>query len=38
MEQNAQLKEMEAKMEKLVKENEQMKPMEGIPLSTIPLS
>jgi hypothetical protein len=32
------LKEMEAKMEKLVKEKEQLKPMEVIPLSAVPLS
>ena len=38
MEQNAQLKEMEAEMEKLVKEKEQPKPMEVIPLSAVPLS
>jgi hypothetical protein len=38
MEQNAQLKEMEAEMEKLVKEKEQSKPMEVIPLSAVPLS
>ena len=38
MEQNAQLKEMEAEMEKLLKEKEQMKPMEVIPLSAIPIS
>ena len=38
MEQNAQLKEMEAEMEKLVKEKEQMKPMKVIPLSAIPIS
>ena len=38
MEQNAQLKEMEAEMEKLVKEKEQLKPMEDIPLSAVPLS
>ena len=38
MEKNAQLKEMEAEMEKLVKEKEQLKPMEVIPLSAIPLS
>jgi len=37
MEQNAQLKEMEAEMEKLVKEKEQLKPMEVIPLSAVPL-
>jgi hypothetical protein len=38
MEQNAQLKEMEAEMEKLLKEKEQMKSMEAIPLSAIPIS
>jgi hypothetical protein len=38
MEQNAQLKEMEAEMEKLLKEKEQMKPMEDIPLSVIPIA
>jgi hypothetical protein len=38
MEQNTQLKEMESKMEKLVKEKEQLKPMEVIPLSAIPIS
>jgi hypothetical protein len=38
MEQNAQLKEMEAEMEKLVKEKEKLKPMEVIPLSSIPIS
>jgi len=38
MEENAQLKEMEAKFEKLVKEKEQLKPMEVIPLSTVPLT
>ena len=38
MEQNAQLKEMEAEVEKLLKEKEQMKPMEGIPLSSIPIA
>jgi hypothetical protein len=38
MEQNAQLKEMEAEMEKLVKEKEQLKPMGVIPLSAVPLS
>ena len=37
MEQNAQLKEMEAEMERLVKEKEQSKPMEVIPLSVVPL-
>jgi hypothetical protein len=38
MEQNAQLKEMEAELERLVKEKEQSKPMEVIPLSTVPLT
>jgi exonuclease VII large subunit len=38
MEQNAHLKEMEAELEKLVKEKEQSKPMEVIPLSAIPLT
>jgi hypothetical protein len=38
MEQNAQLKEMEAEMERLLKEKEQLKPMEFIPLSAIPIS
>jgi hypothetical protein len=38
MEQNAQLKEMEAEMERLLKEKEQLKPMEGIPLSVIPIA
>jgi hypothetical protein len=38
MEKNAQLKEMEAEMEKLLKEKEQLKPMEVIPLSSIPIS
>ena len=38
MEQNAQLKEMEAEPEKLMKEKEQSKPMEVIPLSAVPLS
>jgi hypothetical protein len=38
MEQNAQLKEMEVEMEKLVKEKEHSKPMEVIPLSAVPLS
>jgi hypothetical protein len=38
MEQNAQLKEMEAEMERLLKEKEKMKPMEVIPLSAIPIS
>jgi hypothetical protein len=38
MEQNAQLKEMEAEMVKLLKEKEQMKSMEAIPLSAIPIA
>jgi len=38
MEQSAQLKEMEAEMERLLKEKEQAKPMEGIPLSSIPIA
>jgi hypothetical protein len=38
MEQSAQLKEMEDEMERLLKEKEQMKPMEVIPLSAIPIS
>jgi DNA gyrase/topoisomerase IV subunit A len=38
MEQNAQLKEMEVETEKLLKEKEQMKSMEAIPLTTIPIS
>ena len=38
MEQNAQLKEMEVELERLVKEKEQSKPMEVIPLSTVPLT
>jgi len=38
MEQNAQLKEMEAELERPVKEKEQSKPMEVIPLSTVPLT
>jgi hypothetical protein len=38
MEQIAQLKEMEAELEKLVKEKEQLKPMEVIPLSVVPLT
>ena len=37
IEKNAQLKEMEAEMEKLLKEKEQLKPMEVIPLSAIPI-
>jgi hypothetical protein len=38
MEQNEQLKEMEAEIERLLKEKEKMKPMEVIPLSAIPIS
>jgi hypothetical protein len=38
MEQNAQLKEMEAELEILVKEKEQSMPMEVIPLSTFPIT
>jgi hypothetical protein len=38
MEQNAQLKKMEAQMEKILKEKEQLKPLEFIPLSAIPFS
>jgi hypothetical protein len=38
MEQNAQLKEMEAELERLVKEKEQSMPMEVIPLSAVPLT
>ena len=38
MEQNAQLKEMEAEMERMLEEKEQAKPMEGIPLSAIPIA
>jgi len=37
MEENAQLKEMEAELEKLLKYKEQSKPMEFIPLSATPL-
>jgi hypothetical protein len=37
MEQNAQLKEMEVELEKLLKEKEQSKPMEVITLSAVPL-
>jgi exonuclease VII large subunit len=37
MEQNAQLKEMEAEMERLLKEKEQLKMMEFIPLSDFPI-
>ena len=38
MKHNAQLKEMEAELEKLLKEKEQSKPMEVIPLSAVPLT
>jgi hypothetical protein len=38
MEQNALLKEMEAEIEKLVKEKEHLRSMEFIPLSLVPLS
>jgi hypothetical protein len=38
MEKNAQLKEMEAELEKLLKEKEQSKPMEVIPLRVVPLT
>jgi hypothetical protein len=38
MEQNAQIKEMEAELERLVKEKEPIKPMEVIPLSAVPLT
>jgi hypothetical protein len=38
MEQSAQLREMEAEMEKLLKEREQMKTVEGITLSAIPIA
>ena len=38
MEKNAQIKETEAELEKLVKEKEQTKPMEFIPLSAVPLT
>ena len=37
MEQNAQLKEMEAELERILKEKEQSKPMEVISLSVVPL-
>ena len=37
MEQNVQLKEMEAEMERLLKEKEHMNPMEVSPLSSIPI-
>jgi hypothetical protein len=38
MEQNAQIKEMEAELERLVKEKEKATPMEVIPLSEFPLT
>ena len=38
LEQNAQLKEMEEEMERLLKEKEQAKPMEGVPLSAVPIA
>jgi hypothetical protein len=38
MDQSAQLKEMEAEMEKLLKEKEQTKTVEGITLSAIPIA
>jgi prefoldin subunit 5 len=38
MDQNAQLKEMDAKMERLVKEKKKLKPMEVIPLNSISIS
>jgi hypothetical protein len=38
MDQNAQLREMEAEMEKLLKEKEQTKTVEGITLSAIPIT
>jgi hypothetical protein len=38
MDQSAQLREMEAEMEKLLKEKEQMKTVEGITLSAIPIA
>jgi hypothetical protein len=37
MEHNAQIKEMEAELERLIKEKEQATPMEVIPLSAIPI-
>jgi hypothetical protein len=37
MQQNAQLREMEAELEKLLKEKEQSTPMEVIPLSAVPI-
>jgi hypothetical protein len=38
MEQNAQIKEMEAELEKLVKEKEKNVPMEVIPLNAVPIT
>jgi hypothetical protein len=38
MEKNAQLKEMEEELEKLLKDKEQSNPMEVIPLSAVPLT
>jgi hypothetical protein len=38
MEQNTQIKEMEAELERLVKEKEHTMPMEVIPLSAVPLT
>jgi hypothetical protein len=38
MQQNAQIKEMEAELERLLKEKEQSTPMEVIPLSVVPLA
>jgi hypothetical protein len=38
MQQNAQLREMEAELEKLLKEKEQSTPMEVIPLSAVPIT
>jgi hypothetical protein len=38
MEQNAQIKEMEAELERLVNEKEHIEPMEVIPLSAVPLT
>jgi hypothetical protein len=38
MQQNAQLREMEAELEKLLKEKEQSTPMEVIPLSAVPIA
>ena len=38
MQQNAQLKEMETELERLLKKKERSKPMEVIPLSLVPLT